>query len=169
MIPIAISICVEEFLQALILFFIAGVSDGVDGYLARRFSWKSRFGSIADPLADKLLLVTSFIVLTYVERIDLWLTLLVLGRDVLILVGALSYHYCFGKYEIKPLMLGKLSTLCQIVYVLVVVLFAAGWPMPEIAVLWGKYVVGTIAVLSVSAYARVWFAKAWEKKQGTTH
>lgn len=165
-IPIAVSICLEDFRQALWLFLIAGVSDGVDGFLARKFEWKSRFGSIADPLADKLLLVTSFVVLTYIGLIDYWLALLVLGRDLIILLGAWSYHLLFGRYEIRPSRLGKLSTLCQILYVLLVVLVAAGWPMPEEAVYWGRYIVAFLAVISVAGYMWLWGMKAYERYQG---
>ncbi|PID42056.1 MAG: CDP-alcohol phosphatidyltransferase [Proteobacteria bacterium] len=158
--PIVVSICFESFRQALLLFLIAGVSDGVDGYLARRFDWKSRFGSIADPLADKLLLVSSYLAITAVGLVDWWLALIVLGRDFVILVGAGLYHYFYGRYEITPSLLGKSSTLCQIVYVLVVIMYAAQWPMPELAVQSGKWLVAFISLASGLAYLWVWGRKA---------
>ena len=117
--PFAASLHYEYYRQALALFFIAGLSDGIDGFIARRFNWKSRFGAIADPLADKLLLITAYVVLTVMGHLPLWLTVLVFSRDIIIVVSALGYHYLIGRYEMKPSLLGKLSTFSQIIYVLI--------------------------------------------------
>jgi cardiolipin synthase len=159
-IPFAICVYTAEYLQALVLFFVAGLSDGVDGFLARQFNWKSRFGAIADPLADKLLLVTAYLMLAMTQQIPMWLLYLVIGRDILILIGALGYHYLISRYDIAPSWLGKTCTLLQIVYVLLVIMSLANLPMPQWAVTEGVYVVGLITILSGIHYYIVWGTKA---------
>lgn len=158
--PIMWCLYVEYFRQALLLFFIAGLSDGVDGYLARKYNWKSRLGAIADPLADKFLLVAAFVTLTLMGEISWQLGLLVLGRDLVIVIGALIYHYRFGRFDITPSYLGKLSTLLQITFVLVVVMTLAGLPMPEIAITGGQWLVGVVTLLSGLHYTLIWGGRA---------
>ena len=85
--------------EALALFVIAGASDGLDGYLAKHFGWVSRFGSIIDPLADKLLLTASFFTLAWLGHLPLWLAVLVIARDLVIVIGGLAYHYLVGKFS----------------------------------------------------------------------
>ena len=160
-IPFAACLYFEYFKQALILFFIAGLSDGVDGFLARQFHWKSRFGAIADPLADKLLLVTAYIMLTITGHLPIWLTTMVLARDIIIVCSALIYHYWIGAYEMKPSMLGKLNTFIQIIYVLAVVVSLAGMAMPSEVLEYGIWTVAVLAVLSCGQYAVVWGRKAY--------
>lgn len=157
--PFAASLYYGYFGQALALFFIAGLSDGIDGFIARRFNWKSRFGAIADPLADKLLLVTAYIVLTLVGKLPLWLTIMVFARDVTIVLGALYYHYFVGAYEMKPSILGKLNTFIQIIYVLIIVVVLAGYHMPDWAVTYGKYLVAFLALISLVHYTVHWSIK----------
>lgn len=105
---------------ALLVFLVAGISDGLDGFLAKRYGWTSRLGSILDPLADKALLVSAFVVLTYLGRIPYWLTVLVFGRDILIIAGATTYHFLIGHYQLLPAKSSKINTLFQIVLVLVI-------------------------------------------------
>lgn len=167
-IPFAMSVYSAHYLQALILFFVAGLSDGVDGFLARQFNWKSRFGAIADPLADKLLLVTAYVMLAWTSQIPMWLLYLVIGRDVLILAGALGYHFFVSHYDIKPSWLGKTCTMLQIVYVLLVIMSLANLPMPQWAVTEGLFVVGMITLVSGVHYYVVWGIKAF-RFQNTKH
>lgn len=166
-IPFAMSVYATEYLQALILFFIAGLSDGVDGFLARQFNWKSRFGAIADPLADKLLLVTAYLMLALTDQIPMWLLYLVFGRDVLILVGALGYHFFISHYDIKPSWLGKSCTMIQIVYALLVIMSLAELPMPQWAVTEGLMVVGGITLVSGIHYYLVWGIKAYKFRKSS--
>ncbi len=163
-VPFAYSLYFEYYRQALVLFFIAGLSDGVDGFLARHFNWKSRFGAIADPLADKLLLVTAYIMLTITGHLPLWLTVLVFSRDIIIVISALVYHYWIGAYEMKPSMLSKINTFLQILYVLMIVISLAGVTMPLIAMDYGALGVACIAVLSCAHYGLVWGRKAYIHK-----
>ena len=168
-IPFAMSVYSAHYLQALVLFFVAGLSDGVDGFLARHFNWKSRFGAIADPLADKLLLVTAYVMLAWTQQIPMWLLYLVIGRDVLILAGALGYHFFISHYDIKPSWLGKTCTMVQIVYVLLVMMSLANLPMPQWAVSEGLKVVGLITLVSGAHYYIVWGVKAFNFKKSTNH
>ena len=163
--PFAIAVYASMYKEALLIFFIAGLSDGVDGFLARQFNWKSRFGAIADPLADKLLLITAYIMLVWTQQLPLWLLFLILGRDLLIVVGALLYHYFVSHYEIKPSIWGKACTLFQIVYVLALMIDLAGWPMPDWAVNYGLYLVALITTISGVHYVGVWGRKAWRLKR----
>ncbi|CAK0740437.1 CDP-alcohol phosphatidyltransferase [Gammaproteobacteria bacterium] len=105
---------------ALLLFLVAGASDGLDGFLAKRYGWTSRLGSILDPLADKALLVSAFVVLTYLGRIPYWLTVLVFSRDILIVAGATAYHFLIGHYRLLPAKSSKINTLFQITLVLAI-------------------------------------------------
>ncbi|WP_044873838.1 CDP-diacylglycerol--glycerol-3-phosphate 3-phosphatidyltransferase [Pseudomonas sp. LFM046] len=116
--PIAGLLLSDRHAQALVLFAVAGCSDALDGFLARRFGWTSRFGSLFDPLADKLLLVTSFICLTVTQVLPVWLTLVVFLRDLAILAGAGLFRALVGPAEFAPSRLGKLSTLLQMILVL---------------------------------------------------
>ncbi|WP_342243195.1 CDP-alcohol phosphatidyltransferase family protein [Pseudomonas sp. OTU5201] len=120
--PIAGLLLSDRHDQALVLFVLAASSDALDGFLARRYHWTSRFGSLFDPLADKLLLVTCFICLTITQVLPLWLALVVFLRDLLIVLGAGLFRVLAGPAEFSPSWLGKLSTLLQMLLVLYVLL-----------------------------------------------
>lgn len=165
--PFAFAVYYAMYQEALLIFFIAGLSDGIDGFLARQFNWKSRFGAIADPLADKLLLITAYIMLVWTQHLPVWLLVLILGRDILIVIGALLYHYFVSHYEIKPSLLGKTCTLIQIIFVLALMIDLAGWPMPDWALVYGLYLVTLITFLSGLHYVSVWGKKAWLLKRDT--
>jgi cardiolipin synthase (CMP-forming) len=117
---------------ALFIFLIAGISDGVDGFVARRFNQESELGTIIDPIADKLLMTTAFIVLslpnvlhqTRFLPVPFWVTAAVIGRDVLIVTVAGAINVMTGFHSFKPSWLGKLSTTVQ-VFAVALILFAA--------------------------------------------
>ncbi len=158
-VPFAVFVFEQDFVAALVVFFIAGLSDGVDGFLARQFNWKSRFGAIADPLADKLLLITAYVMLAWTLHIPVWLTALILGRDLIIVVGALLYHYFVSHYEISPSWAGKTCTLVQIVYVLALMIKLAELPMPDAVIFHGLWVVAL-----VTAFSGVHYVLSWSRK-----
>jgi cardiolipin synthase len=111
---IALAILRGSFRAALAFTFIAGLTDGVDGFLARRYSWTSRLGAWLDPLADKALLVTLFVTLGIIGAFPWWLVVLVLARDAVILLMA---GIAFGFTTIRdfpPSIWGKLSTIIQV-------------------------------------------------------
>jgi cardiolipin synthase len=117
---------------ALILLAVCAVSDGVDGWLAKRFNWTSQLGKFLDPLADKLLLVALFLTATWVNLVPWWLTAVVVARDVLIGSGAVVYHFWFGPLHGRPTIVSKINTGMQLAVALAAILGAAtGLPTPE--------------------------------------
>ena len=117
---------------ALLVFVIAGVSDGIDGFVARRFRQETELGTIIDPIADKLLMTTAFIVLTMPNvlqparhlPVPFWVTAAVIGRDVLIITVAAAINIMTGFRGFKPSWLGKLSTFVQVLAVTLILLAA---------------------------------------------
>ncbi len=126
-VPVVVAIEMRCFRLALGLAVVAGASDGLDGWLARHFHWRSRLGGILDPVADKLLLVACFVALAAIGKAPLALTALVLGRDFIIAVGALAWHRVIGDFEARPSWISKCCTVAQILYVLAMLAGAAGW------------------------------------------
>jgi CDP-diacylglycerol--glycerol-3-phosphate 3-phosphatidyltransferase len=98
----------------------------VDGYVARRYNQRSELGAILDPLADKLLLVSGIVLLSinwpYFDRIPLWLTCTIIGRDVLILAGVVVIQITIGKVRVKPRVFGKIATVLQMIVVIWILL-----------------------------------------------
>lgn len=109
---------------ALALLIVAGLSDGLDGLLARKLNQKTQLGSFLDPIADKLLLSSSYFMLALKGKIAWWLAILVLGRDVLILVACAVILLVVGYMTFPPSIFGKLNTTFQVLLVLVVILSA---------------------------------------------
>jgi cardiolipin synthase (CMP-forming) len=114
-------------LAAIISFAVAAICDGVDGYIARRYNQRSELGAILDPLADKLLLVSGIVVLSfehrpYLETIPLWLTGTIIGRDILVLAGMVVIQLTVGKVRVRPRMVGKVATVLQMVIILWILL-----------------------------------------------
>ena len=120
-------IAAGRFRAALLLIVVAGATDWLDGFAARRLQVSGRFGTVLDPLADKVLLVTVFLALAVTRLIPLWLVCLAIGRDLTIVCGALLLRVFRGRQKFSPSLLGKISTFFQIVLVLLV-LAAAAFP-----------------------------------------
>ncbi|MHC9510177.1 CDP-alcohol phosphatidyltransferase family protein [Kangiella sp. M94] len=132
-IPFAYYVMVEQYALALVIFLVAGLSDGLDGLLAKRFRWQSRFGSITDPLADKLLLLVALLLLVVKGHISWTLFWVSTARDIIIVGGATSYHYFVGPYEMRPSLISKWNTALLILLVLLVLLTVADWySVPDI-------------------------------------
>jgi cardiolipin synthase len=107
-------------LPAFILFLVAGVSDGVDGFIAKRFNQETELGAYLDPLADKALLVSIYVALGVLEYLPSWLVILVVSRDVLI-IGAVMLSWIMGRpVEMAPVMTSKVNTTAQILLVVFV-------------------------------------------------
>jgi cardiolipin synthase len=117
----------EDWSLALALVAVAGASDGLDGFLARRGGWQSRLGGILDATADKLLLVACFVILAWRQQAPAWLAGVVCGRDLVIALGALGWRVLIGPLEPQPSLLSKACTLAQIAYLLVLLLALARW------------------------------------------
>ncbi len=97
------------------------MSDAADGFLAKRNGWQSELGAVLDPAADKLLLVTVFVTLAYLELVPLWLMAAAVARDAVIVLGALLYRLCFGPLSVRPSVVSKFNTLCQAAFIMAVV------------------------------------------------
>ena len=120
-----ILIAYERYRWALLVLVVSGLSDGVDGLLARSLNQRSALGAYLDPIADKLLLSSSFVILAFKKQLAWWLTILVLSRDVLILMVAVVILLVSGYRPFPPSIYGKLTTAAEIVLVFLVVLGAA--------------------------------------------
>ena len=117
---------------ALILVAVCAVSDGVDGWLAKRFNWTSQLGKFLDPLADKLLLVALFLTATWMNLLPWWLAAVAVGRDVMIGGGAVIYRLFYGPLHGRPTILSKINTAMQLAVALAAILGAAtGLPTRE--------------------------------------
>lgn len=141
---------------AFCVFGAAGLSDALDGFLAKRYSLTSRFGAWLDPAADKLLMLASFVTLTVTGAVPLWLTALVIGRDMAIVLGIAAARIMEAPLEIKPLIVGKASTVAQVAYIaLVLLLLALGADLPWL-LLAGSIAVAFFTLWSFLGYTLVW-------------
>jgi len=148
-VPVAMAIAHDRPVETLWLFAIAAATDGIDGFLAKRFGWQTDVGGVLDPAADKLLLATVFIMLSLRGSVPVWLTVAVISRDCIIVLGAAAYRMVLGRVIARPSRVSKLNTLCQVIFVLVVVgtpLFS--WPLAWRTFL-GALVFVTVAVSGV--------------------
>jgi cardiolipin synthase len=148
-------------LTALALFILAAISDGLDGYLAKRFGWTSDLGRFLDPLADKLLLVVVYVQCAWLDLAPWWLTAAVVARDVMIGLGALTFRVWFGPLHGRPAGISKVNTGVQLVYIMLVLL-GAGTGFPPRAVL-QAFALITLAttVASGAHYLHAFVRRAW--------
>ena len=159
-IPVVYLLVVNEFGWALVLFAAAGISDGLDGFLAKHYGWQSRLGGLLDPLADKTLLVCCFLVLGVHDLIPLWLVLAVIFRDLVIISGALLYNYRVAEVEAAPILMSKVNTALQILLVVAVILDAGVVDLPDAliaALVWSCLLT---VVVSGTQYVWIWSRKA---------
>jgi cardiolipin synthase (CMP-forming) len=138
---------------ALIIFGIATVSDALDGFVARVFHQKSSLGAHLDPLADKILLSTAYIVLALYAMIPSWLTVLIISRDVIILLGVLLFYLTHYPVTIHPSILSKATTCVQLITILIVL--SKGYidvPYPDPYMFW---LAGLLTIASGLQYIRI--------------
>jgi cardiolipin synthase len=160
-------------LAALVVFIAAAVSDGLDGYLAKRFDWTSELGRFLDPVADKLLLVAVFVECAWLGLVPWWLTAAVVARDVMIGLGALTFWLWFGPLRGRPTAISKVNTAMQLLYVMLVLLHgaagaagAAGVPPQEILDACALLTLAT-TVLSGVHYILTFTRRAWTQPART--
>jgi len=159
--PVAAALAQGEYLTALALFVLAGVSDGVDGYLAKRFNWVSELGKVLDPLADKLLLVIVYVEAAWLGLAPWWLTAAVVSRDVFIGLGALVFRFWFGPLRGRPTIASKINTAMQLLYLIAAMLHAAvDFPPVEVLAALALIVLVT-TVLSGLNYITIFTRRAW--------
>ena len=169
-IPTAWWLVQEDYVRALALMAVAGASDALDGWLARRFNWISRFGTALDPLADKILVGVLFIVLTVKGVLPLWVAGIAIGRDLVIVGGAAAYRLLFKQIEFAPTLLSKANTAVQIVVLLLLLLGLCGFeylsPIARaITDPYGFWVVAGLALASGADYVITWSRRAlWQHR-----
>lgn len=124
MIPFFVNFLVYKYYgYAFAIFLLAGLSDGLDGFIARSSKQKTKLGTFLDPMADKLLLVTSFLTLTIMSLIPVWVTIIIISRDIIIIIGALMLILFQDELNVSPSFTGKATTLFQILYIGLLLLF----------------------------------------------
>lgn len=144
--PLLVAILAQRWELALLIAVVAGVSDGLDGYLARHCHWQSRLGSMLDPIADKLMLVGCMLALMWMHAVPRWLVVLVVARDAVIGLGALAWQRVLHHFESRPSWLSKTNTVAQIGFVLLVLAVRAyGWHEPVRVAVW------VVAVLTTAS------------------
>lgn len=150
------SIADGRWTTAFIVFVLAGISDAVDGFLAKRFEWQSRLGAYLDPVADKALLMSIYVALAVVDVVPPWLSIMVVSRDVMI-VGAVLIAWLLGEpIEIRPLLVSKLNTTAQIAFAALVL---GGLAFGADLAAWFNVALATVAALtlaSAAAYLGQW-------------
>jgi cardiolipin synthase len=160
-VPAVIAIARGAHGAALACFAVAAISDGLDGYLAKRNGWTSELGRFLDPLADKLLLVAVFIACAWNGLVPAWLAAAAIARDLMIGGGALIYRIWFGPVNGHPIVLSKVNTALQIAVVVAALLASAiGWPWAWLQQALAVAMLGTTAA-SGAAYLTIFFRRAW--------
>jgi cardiolipin synthase len=162
--PVVILLLQDRFAAALVVFGVAGFSDALDGFLAKRFDWRSRLGSLMDPLADKLLLVSCFVTLGWLGWIPVWLVALVILRDLVIVAGAIFYNMRIEQLEAEPTMVSKLNTAAQIFLVLTVIFSLGVRTIPAFWIDILLYSVLATTLWSGIDYVWIWGRRAWGKR-----
>lgn len=157
LVPLTVWLIVSNDLRSAFgVFLVAGVTDALDGFLAKRFGWTSELGAYLDPLADKLLLVSTFVTLGFRTMLPSWLVILVVSRDVMI-VSAILLSVVIGREVImRPLTISKLNTALQIALALLVLAdagFLLGWETFRSALI---YLTGAFTAASAAAYLWTW-------------
>ena len=163
--PFLLSFYHQDYLTAFYLLIIAGFSDGLDGWLARYFNWQSPLGSFIDPLADKLLVASSFISLALLNQLPWWLVVIVFMRDFSISAGVIAWYYLIQrKLDFEPTYLSKINTVLQLSLV-TLCLFELAFP-PFSSHLIPTLILLTTATTTITYIHYEW---TWGKKAFTTH
>jgi cardiolipin synthase len=157
MVPLIIMALVNgEMLFAFMLFVLAGVSDGLDGFIARQFDQKSEFGAWLDPVADKFLLVSVFVMLGWLGVLPSWLVIFAVSRDAMIIAAVVLSSLLGNPVKMRPLFVSKANTLAQIVLLVLVLADLAELARLDGIVGWMIYAVAGLTIASASAYLVTW-------------
>ena len=166
--PMAWLLSQSRYQEAMVIFIVAGLSDALDGLLARHYNWMSQFGAAMDPLADKLLVVALIVVLTMQAHIPIWLAVIIVGRDFLIMGGAAVYRLWFSEIDFKPTLLSKANTAVQVV-TLALLLIGLAYPemfdgaIQRVVNPYCFYLLAALAVVSGVDYVVSWSRKAYRR------
>ncbi len=157
LVPLVVWLIITHEMQAaFVLFLLAGLSDAADGYLAKRFSWRSELGAYLDPIADKALLVSIYVTLGFAGQLPVWLVIAVVSRDILI-VGAVVLSWMMSRpLSMQPLLISKANTCSQIVLAgLILAELGLGLGLDRLVgvLIW---VTGALTIISAGAYFIEW-------------
>lgn len=157
LVPIVFWLLLNGQLQAAFLaFVVAGISDAIDGFLAKRFGWETELGAYLDPIADKLLIVCIFVALGVTARLPSWLVILVVSRDVLIVIAIVLSWLLNHPTPMKPLAVSKMNTVAQIVLAATVLAHEAFQLNLRGAVVVLIWLTAATTLASLVAYLRIW-------------
>ncbi len=161
--PIVWSLLQGRYGLALGLILVAGLSDALDGFLARRFDWRTRVGGLLDPAADKLLMFAAYVTLAWIGLVPIWFSAIVVGRDIIIITGAIVYQLYVAPVHGEPTGASKLNTVLQILFVLFTITHAwRGQPPMLVLQLLGAGILTTIAISTIQ-YVTTGLNRAREK------
>lgn len=155
-VPVAWLLWNAHYQAALVLLILAGLSDGLDGYLARRYQWFTRLGALLDPVADKLFIVTIMLVFGFKGFLPWWIVLLIFGRDLLIIGGAVVYRWVTGALEMKPLFISKVNTALQLLLLATTLIHVGFYTLPQTVIDYLEWLVAASTILSGAAYVFFW-------------
>jgi cardiolipin synthase len=157
LVPLAVWLIInDEFAAAFAVFVVAGITDAVDGFIAKRFNAVTELGAYLDPVADKLLLVSIYVALGVQDFLPNWLVILVVSRDVMIIGAVILSWLVDNPVRIRPLILSKANTVAQITFAALVLGLLAIEQFSPGVVLWGAVVTGLLTVASGGQYMFAW-------------
>ena len=164
--PLGVLILREDFAWALVIGFLAGITDALDGFFARRLGAFSRWGAALDPIADKVLITISFLSFAQVALIPWYLAVVVITRDLVIVLGAVCYYKLIGPFEFAATGLSKANMCVQISFCVLVLLAQVLPDIPQVAITIGAAAVLFIAAASGFDYVMSWTIKAVQSRKG---
>ncbi len=163
--PVVWALLEGYYTWAVLLFAVAGISDAVDGFLAKHYGWQSRLGGVLDPLADKLLLIATFLSLAWLGMISWWLVVLIVCRDVIVIGGGVLYNWLIAPFHAEPSWSSKVSTTLQIVLGVAALFHLGLVPLPVVWFDWLEWAVATAVILSGLGYVYEWSRRAVQHGQ----
>ena len=160
--PLVWLLLVEAYGWALVIAVFAGISDFLDGWLARRFGWQSEFGNLADPLADKLLVAAVLVTFAVLGELPWWLVVVVLLRDAIIVLGGLAYHLIIDRVVSAPTWLSRFNMFCQVCLMWLLLVRLALFPLlprdAEVVLVW---LIVALSAITLGQYIWNWGRRAY--------
>jgi cardiolipin synthase len=153
--PILNNINNADYLEGLIFFAIASITDALDGFLARRMSWQTDLGKILDPVADKLLLSGSIFILWINDLLPFYVFFILLARDIIILLGASIHMTIIETGTPLPNFAGKITTVLQVIYIILILIFKS--LSLNFSLEWLGFIVSVFTLISLYIYSQSWF------------
>lgn len=162
--PFMVTFLSKQYGISLCLFMIAAATDGLDGWLARRFKWISHWGGIVDPIADKLLVLIAYFLMMKITVVSSNLFLTVLARELVVLAGAFTYYYWIERYRMMPTKLGKFCTFSHFMFLTVLLLQLTGLTISKGFLEIGVLLIYIVTLISGLQYIWIWSLRAYSTK-----